>query len=70
MVSAGPRDASSAPPQNVAANHARSHRAGSPLRAAASPAGDAARAQSASIDARCALRSRQPIDEPVRASSS
>ena len=62
------RPGSSRPAQNVWMNHARSQRGGSFLRTASSVA--QARRHSTSIDSRCELRSRQPMDEPDSASSS
>ena len=64
--SQGPRPSTPAsPPQKVFLNHVASQRDGSPIRAAPSSAGLAARFQSCSIDVRCAVRSRQPIGDPV-----
>mmetsp|Transcript_99763 Transcript_99763/g.277810 ORF Transcript_99763/g.277810 Transcript_99763/m.277810 type:complete len:232 (+) Transcript_99763:642-1337(+) len=69
MVSLGPRFGSSRPPQKVLLNHLRSHRPGRPCRFG-SPSGAQARAQSASMPARCALRKRQPTEETRPANSS
>eukprot|EP00966_Prymnesium_polylepis_P124422 2877391-Prymnesium_polylepis.1 len=67
MGSLPPRSWASLFPQKVLRNHARSQRAGSPLRSRPSAH---ARSHSPSMDVRCTLRRRQPIDDPLSASSS